>query len=101
MWADQRLIVPFVQKCRGRIQRRRFMLRGVGHATHLSEWPGGTRISRTDVNPMRVIGKDCDRDVATDEVRKASRSRAFDSPVPGECRKHERPGQTEKTDAEN
>src|SRR5258707_846777 len=28
----------------------------------------------------------CDKDVATDGVRKASRSRAFDSPVPGENR---------------
>jgi hypothetical protein len=29
---------------------------------------------------------DCHTDVATDEVREASQSHAFDSPVPGECR---------------
>jgi len=35
------------------------------------------------------------QEVATDGVRKASRSHAFDSPVPGEHMDVERPGQTE------
>jgi Calcineurin-like phosphoesterase len=39
---------------------------------------------------------DCHREVATDGVRKASRSHASDSPLPGETRMLEQPGQTEK-----
>ena|ERR1700722_1308485 len=41
----------------------------------------------------------CHREVATDGVRKASRARAPDSP--GECRTHERPGQTEKMEVDS
>jgi hypothetical protein len=45
----------------------------------------------------------CYRDVATDrsqastEIREANRSRASGSPVPGEYRQYEQPGQTENT----
>jgi hypothetical protein len=37
-------------------------------------------------------------DVATAEGREASRSRASDSPVPGESRTLEQPGQTKNTE---
>jgi hypothetical protein len=45
----------------------------------------------------------CYRDVATDrrpastEIREANRSRASGTPVPGEYRQYEQPGQTENT----
>jgi hypothetical protein len=45
----------------------------------------------------REIGEqNLSQDVTTDGVRKASRARAPDSPVPGEDRTSERPGQTKK-----
>jgi hypothetical protein len=40
----------------------------------------------------------CHMDVATAEGREASRSRVSDSPLPGESRMLEQPGQTENTE---
>jgi hypothetical protein len=39
----------------------------------------------------------CDRDVSTAEGREASRSRASDSPAPGESGMLEQPGKTKNT----
>jgi hypothetical protein len=41
--------------------------------------------------------ENCHKEVATDGVRKATRSRASGSPLPGEGRTPERPGQTKET----
>jgi|SRR5450631_2383397 len=40
----------------------------------------------SQMTELRALGVACYMDVVTDEVRKASRSHAFDSPSPGECR---------------
>jgi hypothetical protein len=46
---------------------------------------------------LSTYRKVCHMDMATGAVREASRSRASDSPMPGEGRKPEQPGQTENT----
>ncbi len=56
---------------------------------------GGVRIPL--INPQRYAS-DVRQDVATDEVREASRSHACDSPVPGRVQEHEQPGRRRTTD---
>jgi hypothetical protein len=51
--------------------------------------------SRVGVANVVAVGRQLRQDVATDEVRKASRARAPDSPMPGEGRKPERPNTPE------
>jgi hypothetical protein len=46
--------------------------------------------ARTGVRAGPLAKQDCNDAVATDEVREASRSHAFDSPLPGEGREPER-----------
>jgi hypothetical protein len=53
----------------------------------------GTRVG---VRGCRHWSATCYTDVATREARKASRNDTSDSPVPGEGRIPEQPGQTEK-----
>ncbi len=64
-------------------------------------WPGAREIVCGE--PLRVVAviasaseMYCHRDVGTDGVRKATRSRASESPWPGEGATPEQPGQSEK-----
>jgi hypothetical protein len=62
------------------------------------EWAYPTRINSLVVTRDAFVGLTCHRDVATDGVREASRSHAFDSPSSSEGSTPERLDQTENTE---